>query len=46
MKYGVRLVKWHRRKIFRPIKKKFGLSGYQMSWVAFAKGFIIGVLFL
>ena len=46
MKYCTRLFKWHRKKIFKPIKQRFGLSGYQMSWIAFAKGFLIGAIFL
>ncbi len=46
MKYGVRLFKWHRKKIFKPIKQRFGLSGYQMSWIAFGKGIIIGAILL
>ncbi len=41
-----RLFKWHRKKIFRPIKRKFRLNGYQMSWIAFAKGFVIGAILL
>ena len=41
-----RLFKWHRKKVFRPIKRKLGLNGYQMSWIAFAKGFIIGAILL
>ena len=40
------LFDWHRKKVFRPIKKKFGLNGYQMSWIAFGKGFIIGAILL
>jgi|TARA_B100000900_G_scaffold364653_1_gene339415 hypothetical protein len=40
------LFRWHRKKVFRPIKRKFGLNGYQMSWIAFGKGFIIGALIL
>jgi len=40
------LFRWHRKKVFRPIKRKFGLNGYQMSWIAFGKGFIIGALLL
>jgi len=40
------LFDWHRRKVFKPIKRKFGLNGYQMSWIAFGKGFIIGAILL
>ena len=40
------LFRWHRKKVFRPIKRKFGLNGYQMSWIAFGKGLIIGALLL
>jgi len=42
----VRLFDWHRRKVYKPIKKKLGLNGYQMSWIAFGKGLIIGALIL
>lgn len=41
-----RLFKWHRRKVYRPIRKKFNLNGYQMSWIAFGKGIIIGAILL
>ena len=38
--------RWHRKKLYRPVRKKFGLNGYQMSWIAFGKGFIIAALLL
>ena len=41
-----RLFKWHRRKVYRPIRKKFNLNGYQMSWIEFGKGIIIGSILL
>ena len=37
---------WHRRKAYRPFKKKFNLNGYQMCWIGFGKGLIIGALLL
>ena len=38
--------KWHRKRIYRPIKLKFNLNGYQMSWIAFGKGLLIGAILL
>ena len=37
---------WHRKKIYRPIKLKLNLNGYQMSWIAFGKGLLIGAILL
>jgi hypothetical protein len=28
------------------VKQKFGLSVYQMKWISFAKGFVIGAILL
>ena len=38
--------RWHRKKVFIPTKRIFRLNGYQMSWIAFGKGLIIGALLL
>ena len=40
------IIQWHKRKLYRPFKKRFGLSGYQMCWIAFGKGVIIGILII
>ena len=40
----VRLFDWHRKKLYKPFKKKFGLNGYQMCWISFGKGILIGTL--
>jgi|TARA_E500000318_G_C3365886_1_gene136537 hypothetical protein len=37
---------WHRKKVFKPFKRMYNLNGYQMSWIAFGKGFIIGAILL
>jgi len=41
-----RLFEWHRKKLYRPFKKKFNLNGYQMCWIGFGKGLIIGAILL
>ena len=46
MKHIKTAFEWHRRKVYRPFKKKLNLNGYQMTWIAFGKGFIIGALLL
>jgi len=40
----IKLIRWHKLFIYRTFKKRLGLTGYQISWIAFAKGFILGVL--
>ncbi|MFL0781488.1 MAG: hypothetical protein AB8E74_05860 [Prochlorococcus sp.] len=37
------LARWHQRQISK-IQQKMGLSDYQILWLSFAKGLIIGVL--
>ena len=37
------LARWHQRQINR-IQRKAGLSDYQILWITFAKGIIIGFL--
>jgi len=46
MKLFKNAVNWHRKKVYRTFRKKLKLNGYQMSWIAFGKGFIIGALLL
>jgi len=52
-----RSLKWHveqkrddaamfHKKIIRKVQKKFDLSNYQLLWIAFAKGIVIGLIIL
>ena len=36
---------WHKRRI-RDVRKQFNLTDYKLLWVAFGKGFILGLLIL
>jgi hypothetical protein len=36
-------IKWH-RELLNDIADRFGLSAYQITWIAFAKGLAIGYL--
>jgi len=36
-----RLIEWH-RELLNEIADRFGLSAYQIAWIAFAKGLLIG----
>ena len=36
---------WHKR-VIRKVQKKYDLSNYQLQWIAFAKGLVIGLLIL
>lgn len=38
--------RWHRKKLYRPVKNRLGLNGYQMAWISFGKGLLIGALLL
>ena len=40
------LFRWHRKKLYQPFKNRFGLNGYQMAWISFGKGLIIGAILL
>ena len=42
-KTGNSLVLWHKTYIKR-IRQRFGLSKYQMLWITFVKGLLIGFL--
>jgi len=52
-----RSLKWHveqklddtamlHKKVIRKVQKKFDLSNYQLLWISFAKGLVIGLLIL
>jgi hypothetical protein len=52
-----RSLKWHveqklddtamlHKKVIRKVQKKFDLSNYQLLWIAFAKGIVIGLIIL
>ena len=42
-KTGNSLVLWHKTKTFiKRIRQRFGLSKYQMLWLTFGKGLVIG----
>lgn len=34
------------KKLSAKVKQKFNLSVYQMKWIAFAKGFVLGAILL
>jgi len=36
---------WHKR-VIRGVQQKYDLSNYQLQWIAFAKGLIIGLIIL
>ena len=38
-----RLVKWHKQ-IFEDLQWFWGFSAYQLTWIAFGKGAVIGYL--
>lgn len=38
-----RLTEWH-REILNDIADRFGLSAYQITWITFAKGLLVGYL--
>ena len=37
------LTRWHRNLIAR-VQRRLGLSGYQMLWISFLKGLVLGAL--
>lgn len=34
------------KKLTAKVQEKFGLSDYQVKWISFAKGFVIGAILL
>ena len=38
-----RLIEWH-RELLNNMADRFGLTAYQITWVAFAKGLVFGYL--
>ena len=34
------------KKVIRKIQKKYDLSNYQLQWIAFAKGLLLGLIIL
>ena len=34
------------KKVIRKIQKKYDLSNYQLQWIAFAKGILLGLIIL
>jgi hypothetical protein len=38
-----RLIEWH-KELLNDAADKFGLSAYQITWIAFVKGLLIGYL--
>ena len=52
-----RTIRWHleqkledtamfHKKVIRKIQKKYDLSNYQLQWIAFAKGLLLGLIIL
>jgi len=39
----MRLIEWHREKM-NDLADRFGLSAYQIVWIAFLKGAVLGYL--
>ena len=42
---GVTMLDWH-RKYYLVMQKKLGIHGYGMSWIAFIKGVLVGILIM
>lgn len=40
-----KLHKWHKG-LYKGAKKKYNLTGYQVAWISFGKGLLIGLLLL
>jgi hypothetical protein len=38
-----RLIEWHRN-LLNDMADRFGLTAYQITWIAFAKGLVFGYL--
>tara|TARA_E500000331_G_scaffold247888_1_gene238274 strand:+ start:232 stop:378 length:147 start_codon:yes stop_codon:yes gene_type:complete len=43
MKFTVKLIDWHKEKVDN-VMYRMGLSFYQLNWLAFVKGIVIGYI--